>query len=98
MVVSEKLYSPQNYLELMTGNYYPLSASDNDILFIEDILKTKFGKKKYNSYYLSDIELIIENNASVVLVECMIWHPKEEEYAKEYRWFEVIPERFSEVE
>ena len=37
MVKSEKIYSPQQYLEAVTGMYY-VAREDDDIKFIEDRL------------------------------------------------------------
>lgn len=87
MVVSEELYSPQNYLEMITGNTYFISG-DNDVEFIEHILEQ--NKLCLWSYPLSEIDYIVSNNLRVVLVECMIY--SNNEYVKVLRWFEVPDE------
>lgn len=94
MVKSEKIYSPQIYVEAVTGLYYP-SRGDDDIGFIEDRLELN-GFNLWN-YPLSEIAHIVENNLDVVLVDCIVWSEETEEFEHEYRWFEV-PEDFEEEE
>lgn len=86
MVKSEHIYSPQNYLELVTGKCYVVKG-DNDIETIESILK----ENGYNlrNYPLSEIDSIVENNLGVVLVDCMVWNDEINEFEHSYRWFEV---------
>ena len=86
MVKSEKIYSPQNYLEGITGQCYIIN-SDNDIDFIQKIFD-KWGYELW-SYPMSEIDHIVENNLDVVLVECMVWNEENGEYEYVYRWFEV---------
>lgn len=86
MVKSEKLYSPQSYLELVTDNCYVING-DNDIELIEKILK-KQGYCLWN-YPLSEIDHIVSENINVVLVDCMIYNEESNEYEHVYRWFEV---------
>lgn len=85
-ITSEKLYSPQNYLDLVTGKCYIIEG-DNDIRTIERILN-EFNLSSSN-YALSDIEYILENELRVVLVKCMIYDEKAEKFEHVYRWFEV---------
>lgn len=95
MVKSEKLYTPQTYLELVTGEYF-LIHGDNDIEEVENIL-CKFGFDCLNNYPLSEIDHIVENDLNVVLVDCMVYNDKTKEYEHVYRWFEV-DEDFEEKE
>jgi hypothetical protein len=92
MVKSEKMYSPQNYLEAVTGECYIING-DNDVELIESILY----ERSYElwSYPLSEIGHIVENELDVVLVDCMVYNKETEEYEHEYRWFEV-PEDWEE--
>lgn len=90
MVKSEKLYSPQTYLELVTGKCY-IVDSDDDIEFIENIIKDE----DLWSYPLSEIEHIVEEEIDVVLVDCMVYNENSHEYEHVLRWFEV-PEDFKE--
>jgi hypothetical protein len=86
VIKSKKLYSPQNYLELITGNTYIISG-DNDILLIENILKQE-GYCLWN-YSINEVEHLIESEIPVVLVDCMVYNEDKKEYQHEYRWFEV---------
>ena len=94
MVKSEQIYSPQNYLDEVTGNCY-IHDGDNDIEFIEKILYQN-GYELWN-YPMSEIDHIVENEIDVVLVDCMIWNESKEEFEHCYRWFEV-PEGFEKDE
>ena len=91
MVKSEKLYTPQTYLELVTGEYF-IVKGDNDIDTIENILKDfKLDDDLWN-YPLSEIDHIVENDLDVVLVECMVYNNNTKEYEHIYRWFEIPEE------
>ena len=94
MVKSEQVYSPQGYLEAVTGKYY-VAREDDDIKFIEDRLALD-GLELWN-YPLSEIDHIVENDLDVVLVECMVCNDGTREFEYKYRWFEV-PENFEEEE
>ena len=93
MVKSEQIYSPQNYLMVVTGNCY-IIRGDDDVGLIERILEEQ-GYGHLWSYPLTEIDHIVENQLNVVLVECMFYNEENEEYQHEYRWFEV-PEDFKE--
>lgn len=95
MVKSERIYSPQNYLEAVTGNYY-IIRDDNDITTIQKILAENGYRNKFWDYPLSEIDHIVENDLNVVLVDCMVWNREERVFQHEYRWFEV-PEDFDET-
>ena len=95
MVKSKRIYSPQNYLEAVTGKCYIVSG-DYDVDFIQEILVENGYTDELWDYPLSEIDHIVENNLNVVLVDCMIWNDDINEYGHEYRWFEV-PEDFKEV-
>ena len=86
MVKSEKIYSPQNYLESVTGNCYIING-DDDVGLIERILYEN-GFELW-SYPLSEINHIVENELDVVLVDCMVYNEDTSGYDHEYRWFEV---------
>ena len=95
MVKSEKIYSPQNYLEAITGECYIIHG-DDDIDSIDKILRRTFNRSFWN-YPLSEIDHIVENELDVVLVECMVYNEEKEEFEHVYRWFEV-PEDFKDEE
>ena len=86
LVKSEQIYSPQNYLELITGDCYIVKGS-NDVETIECILED-LGYCLW-SYALSEIGHIVENDIPVVLVDCMVYNDDIEEFEHVYRWFEV---------
>lgn len=86
MVKSEELYSPQNYLELVTGVCYVIKGC-NDVETIECILED-LGYNLRN-YALSEISHIVENEIDVVLVDCMVYSETRNEFEHIYRWFEV---------
>ena len=86
MVKSGTIYSPQNYLELVTGKCFMID-SENDVKFIEKILKKECGSVR--SYPLSEIQHIVEEGLDVVLVDCMIVNQKTDDFEHVYRWFEV---------
>lgn len=94
MVKSEKIYSPQDYLDAVTGNYYCING-DDDIAFIQRVLTQ--NKFELWDYPMSEIDHIVENELNVVLVDCMVWNKKTKEFEHQYRWFEV-PEDFKEEE
>lgn len=86
MVKSEKIYSPQNYLEAVTGECY-IIRGDNDVEEIETILE----ELDYClwSHALTEIGYIVEEELDVVLVDCMVYNEEKEEFEHVYRWFEV---------
>lgn len=91
-VKSRKLYSVSGYLELMTGKTYKPGADiDDDVKFIHDILEKGYGYDPGAiwDFSLDEIAHIVENDCSVVLVDCMVWNEQTEEFEHELRWFEV---------
>ena len=92
MVKSEKLYTPQYYVEALTGNCY-VFGSDN---VIEQIANVMLFNKLPNlfDYPLSEIDHIVENKINVVLVDVSCFD-KHGIWKHEYRWFEV-PDDFKE--
>ena len=95
MVKSERIYSPQNYLEAVTGNCY-IVRGDNDIETIQEILVENGYIDELWDYSLSEIDHIVENDLNVVLVDCMVYDDNAYEWNHIYRWFEV-PEDFDET-
>lgn len=96
MVKSEHIYSPQNYLEAVTGLCYVIRG-ENDIEFIQNVLVANGYDNELWDYPLSEIGHIVENELNVVLVDCMVVNPETDEFEHVYRWFEV-PEDFEEEE
>ena len=94
MVKSEKIYSPQSYLEAATGKCYMISG-ENDIELIQEILVENGYSDELWDYPLSEIDHIVANDLNVVLVDCMVVNPETNQFEHQYRWFE-IPEDFEE--
>ena len=92
MVKSEKIYSVQDYLEVVTEKYYIIRGED-DVEFIHNVLGHE-GLELWD-YPLSEIDHIVENNLNVVLVDCMVVNEETDQFEHQYRWFEV-PENFEE--
>ena len=93
MVLSNKLFTPQTFLEIITNKCY--MYDDDDIHFIHKILREE-GFEDDDSctlwdYPLDEIGEIVENEVDVVLVECCYFDDNDV-LQKEYRWFEV-PEK-----
>ena len=86
MVMTNKIYSPQKYLEILTGNCYIIKGV-NDVETVEVILE-ELGYCLW-SYPLSEIEHIVEDEHDVVLVDCMVYNEQKHEFEHVYRWFEV---------
>lgn len=95
--VCSEIYTPQTFLEVLTGNCYIVDG-DNDAETIHDIL-AKEGIENDTTdtlwdYSLDEIQHIVEANVNVVLVEVCRFDINEK-LIKEYRWFE-IPDTFVE--
>lgn len=86
-VISNKLYSPSEFVELITGEYYAFSG-DNDSITIRQILD-ECGYKNVWDYMLNEIDHLCKSPHQVVLVDCMIWNPHDDKYHHAYRWFQV---------
>lgn len=93
MVKSEQIYSPQSYLEAVTGKCYIINGED-DVEFIRNILAENDLAALWD-FPLSEIDHIVENELDVVLVDCMVVNEETDEFEHIYRWFEV-PEDFKE--
>lgn len=91
MVKSEKIYSPQSYLEAVIGDRYDVCGC-NDIETIQCVLDDH-GFNLWD-YPMSEINHIVENKLDVVLVDCKVVNEETDEFEHVYRWFEV-PEGFT---
>ena len=81
MILSNTSFSPQNYLELVTGECYILGAEDSYRQMIR-IMKAN-GLEDCWDYPLDEIGHVLEHNSDVVLVEMY------SDAGGELRWFEV---------
>lgn len=86
----DKMLTPQEYLEMMTGKYYHLEEY-NQLEEVEKILDEQFGEGAYWGFALDNIDEVMENDHKVVLVEIVnvITKNDEAEQIKLYRWFEI---------
>lgn len=96
MIKSERIYSPQRYLEAITGLCY-LVRGEDDIEFIRGVLKSNGLNDGLWDYPLKEIDHIVENKINVVLVDCMVVNEDTNSFEHQYRWFEV-PDDFTEEE
>ena len=92
MVKSKKVFSPQEFVELMTGKTVCFSKDDT-VAEIEAVLNSSIVEELWN-YPLDEIAHIVEDDLNVVLVD-VSGHNKDGEWVNEWRWFEVT-EDFSE--
>lgn len=87
-VLSKEIYSPQNFVETVTGNYYVFR---NDTTILEEI-QTLLGLNGFEDlwhYPLTEIDHIVENKIDVVLVDVSDYDTKNNNWIEEYRWFEI---------
>lgn len=93
MVKSDGVYSPQFYLEAVTGKCYIINS--DTISGLIDEIQQKLcdnGHKLLWDFPLTEIDEIVANNSDVVLVE-LTGDNENGEWTTVYRWFEV-PEQF----
>lgn len=93
MVVTNKLYSPQEFVEVLTGKCY-IFRSDDDIEEIHELLRENGVESEQNplwDYPLNEIDHIVLNDINVVLVDVMIIND-DDEFEHELRWFEIPEE------
>ena len=88
MIKSERIFSPQSYLEAVTGKCY-ITTGEDDIAFIHDVLAENGYDDDLWDYPLVEIDHVVENELDVVLVDCMAVNPKTDNFEHVYRWFEV---------
>lgn len=93
MVLSDKIFSPKNFINAIIGKVHRFTEADNDdmITAIHNVLK-HYNKEDDCTetlwdYPLSEIDEIVEGNKAVVLVD--VSHFENDKYVNEYRWFEV---------
>lgn len=97
-VKSNQLYSPQAYIEKLTGNYYVLDKDDT-VAEIHKLLKlnnVETDERPFLDYPMNEIEEVIAKEVSVVFVD-VTYINDNCEMIYEYRWFEV-PENFEDNE
>jgi hypothetical protein len=87
-VLSNEIYSPQSYIEMLTGHYYIFNMTNS---VYEEIKNLQYwnGFEDLWNYPLNEIEHIIENKINVVLVDVSDVDNESGDWVSEYRWFEV---------
>lgn len=99
MIKSQTIFSPQNYLLAMTGECYILDDDFDAVKAIHLILQ-KHGveneKRKIADFPFTDARQVVESNLDVVLVD-ISGYGSDDEWNREYRWFEVADEFKEEV-
>lgn len=85
MVKSDQIYSPENYVCGVTGNYYFFKHKMHPVDEIHHLLDSDY---EIWDYPLTEIDHIVENDLDVVLVDCS--HYEGDAWIAEYRWFEVF--------
>ena len=90
MVVTNKLYSPREFVEVLTGKYYIFDGTndidDIHILLYENGIETK--EQQLWDYALNDIDHVIEHDLPVVLVSVLV-EDEEGNLNQGVRWFEI---------
>lgn len=86
-VLSEKLWTPQQFVENITGHCYIFNG-DDDVGHIAAILEES-GYDNLWDYAMSELDPIVQHDLQVVLVDCMVWFEGKGQYEHEYRWWEV---------
>ena len=89
-VLTNKVYTPQGYIEEITDRYYILNSRDTIIEQIENLLAENDIYDVWN-YPLNEIDHIIENKLDVVLID-VTDIGDDGELVAEHRWFEVPSE------
>lgn len=87
VIKSEKIFTPQEYLELVTGKTYDIGSELNDVEAVELILE----KEGYDfwTYTFTEIEHVIDNEVPVVLVDYIVYNEDIKEFEHVLRWSEV---------
>ena len=90
MVKSKQVYSPQKFVDAVTGHCYYM-MQDDTVTEIHNLLRKHGIETDYHplrDYPLDEITHIVENNIPVVLVDVSGFNANED-WVTEYRWFEV---------
>lgn len=90
-VKSQKVYSPQNFIGILTGNFYLFSSSSFIRGHLESILE-EHGYAGPISFDIDEIEIIVNGNYPVVLVDTSFYQSNGV-YQNNFTWFRV-PENF----
>ena len=84
MVVCNELFSPQEYLERVTGRCYIIDGEDDRATILRILQENNKHKR---IHILKDVDKITKGK--FVLVECMYYDEIEDGWIKELIWCEV---------
>ena len=87
-VLSKEIYSAQNFVEILTGNYYVFKNDTTRLVEVETLLSLNGFEDLWN-YPLIEINHIVENNIDVVLADVSDYDIESGNWVAEYRWFEI---------
>jgi len=85
MVKSRRIFSPQEFVEALTGRCYCFEK-ENTLSEIKARLKENFIRTR--SFPLEKLSPIVKNRLNVVLVDVSGFNERNE-WVEEFRWFEV---------
>lgn len=91
-VLSKEIYSPQNFLETLTGNCYFFNIEKSILAQVYHLLFVN-GFINLGNYSLTEIDHIVENDFDVVLVDVSDFDDEKNKWIKEFRWFEIPASR-----
>ena len=86
VIVNGSVYSPQKFLEAVTGKTYFLSYDKPLLPQIENILIAH--RKPHSSYPLVDAQKALNKKGNIVLVSCCDIS-ENHQFQEDYRWFRV---------
>lgn len=89
MVVTRKIYTPQTFVETLTGHCYSFDGEDV-IGEIHKLLKrhgVEVEQQELWDYALDEIEHIVSEKINVVLVDVSGFY--DDKWEQLFRWFEV---------
>ena len=89
-VLSKEIYSPQNFLETLTGEGYIIGDYPIETIY-EILIQKNIVDATDNTvwdYSLDEIDEIVTNNITVILVDVSGFN-EDDEWVKEYRWFKI---------
>ena len=87
-VLSKEIYSPQNFVETLTGKCYIFNIEKTVLEQVYHFLFVN-GFINLEDYPLIEIDHIVEDNLDVVLVDVSDFDIKTNKRVQEYRWFEI---------
>lgn len=87
-VLSKDIYSPQSFVEAITGKYYIFNIDNSIFEEIQTLLCLNGYTNLWNGS-VADIDYVVKNNLDVVLVDISDFDEKMGKWVQEYYWFEI---------